>query len=606
MREIDKRLIERGIYDEDGARSIDFNSQEDESIRFGHSVDKGVVLTTDFVEKNLDKIEEINDYFLAYPDVFIDLITPKNSNFRLYFFQRIFMRATLRFRYHYATFTRAFSKSFLSVLSFYLRCIFLPGTKTFLCADVKSQGIRIAREKLFEIWSLFPMLEAELLSKNMSGADYLSLTFKNGSIFDVVGIANSTRGGRRHAGIIEEVATIDDGDLLNETVLPLMNVNRRTANGLVYEDEQHQTQNFITTAGFKSTFAYEKLIEILIMAVIMPDMAFVWGGDYRIPIMHGLLSKQFIRELRLAPTFKEQSFAREYLSIWTGSSPDSWLSYDKLTAYRKIVNAQRKAKKVGVNKETFYIISVDVARVVDQAQTVACVFEVLPREHFFVKKLVYIYVHTGDMHFASQAIAIKKLINNFEPYLVGIDGTGLGVGLLDFMVLDNIEPVTMEVFPPVGVLNDPEYRKKQPSGSPELIHVIKATEKFNSECHGNCFTQINSGRVRFLIKEQDAKSKLMATKVGQKMSIVQRVERLMPYEMTTKLFEEICNLRPKQGQDGLKLERINSRIPKDKFSAFEYGLWLIKDIEEKYYKKKRRKAASIAEFMMYTKARGTK
>ena len=79
----------------------------------------------------------------------------------------------------------------------------------------------------------------------------------------------------------------------------------------------------------------------------------------------------------------------------------------------------------------------------------------------------------------------------------------------------------------------------------------------------------------------------------------------MPYEMTTRLFDEMCNLRPKQGQDGLKLEKINSRIPKDKFSAFEYGLWLIKMIEEKYYKKRKKQKASIAQCIMFTSNKPT-
>lgn len=341
------------------------------------------------------------------------------------------------------------------------------------------------------------------------------------------------------------------------------------------------------------------------MSVIMPETAFVWGGDYRIPIMHGLLSKQYIREIRLSPTYKEQSFAREYLSIWTGGSSEAWVNYDKLTSYRKIVNVEKKAQKVVGNSDAFYIISVDVARITNQAQSVACIFKVIPKETYYIKKLVNIYVHSGDMHFASQAIAIKKLIKEYDPYQVIIDGNGLGVGLLDFMVIENFDPQTGEMYGPIGSFNDDELKKSQPKDCPQLIYVIKANEKLNAEIHGNCFTQLNSGRLRFLIKEQDAKIKLLATKAGQKMPLPEKVAKLMPYEMTTRLFDEMCNLRPKQGQDGLKLEKINSRIPKDKFSAFEYGLWLIKMIEEKYYKKRKKQKASIAQCIMFTSNKPT-
>jgi hypothetical protein len=39
---------------------------------------------------------------------------------------------------------------------------------------------------------------------------------------------------------------------------------------------------------------------------------------------------------------------------------------------------------------------------------------------------------------------------------------------------------------------------------------------------------------------------LLSTKKGQRMSSEQRIKRLMPHEMTTKLFEEMANLRLKK------------------------------------------------------------
>lgn len=167
--------------------------------REGIPVEKGVALTEHFLEKNYELIGQYAGLWIAYPDLFLDLITPVGSNFKLYFYQRVFMRVSIRFRYSFSTFTRAFSKSFLSILVMYLRCIFLPRSKLFICADVLRQAVKIAKEKLNEIWFFFPLLKRELLSDNMS-TDYVNLTFYNGSVLDVVGVATSTRGGRRHRG----------------------------------------------------------------------------------------------------------------------------------------------------------------------------------------------------------------------------------------------------------------------------------------------------------------------------------------------------------------------------------------------------------------------
>ena len=55
---------------------------------------------------------------------------------------------------------------------------------------------------------------------------------------------DTTRGGRRHGGLIDEIRD-HDGEVLNEVVLPLMNVSRKMVNGKLNPYEPHQTQFFI-------------------------------------------------------------------------------------------------------------------------------------------------------------------------------------------------------------------------------------------------------------------------------------------------------------------------------------------------------------------------
>lgn len=167
-------------------------------VNFDTPIDKNVTLTEEFVQENFDNVQKIMKYFLLYPDIFLDWITPKESNFKLFFYQRIFLRAAVRYRYFYATACRALSKSFLSILAGILKCIFLPGEKFFIVAPGKEQGAKISQEKISEIFSIWPMLEKEIVKYN-KGKDYTTLVFKNGSVFDVVGALDSQRGGRRNA-----------------------------------------------------------------------------------------------------------------------------------------------------------------------------------------------------------------------------------------------------------------------------------------------------------------------------------------------------------------------------------------------------------------------
>jgi hypothetical protein len=234
------------------------------------------------------------------------------------------------------------------------------------------------------------------------------------------------------------------------------------------------------------------------------------------------------------------------------------------------------------------------------AQSVVCVFKVLPRDTYYLKKLVNIKVLT-EMHFGDQALVIKRMIRSFNPKNIIIDGNGLGAGLLDFMIIPTLDPKMKEILPAIGSYNDEDLMKMQPRDCKKLIYVIKANQTLNSEIHAICFSELNSGKVRFLIKEREAKDKLLATKVGKKMRIEDRIIRLMPYEMTTRLHEEMANLKIKSGGSvqNIVLEQINTKMPKDKFSAFEYGLWLIKKTEDEEMRKKTRKRKyNIADFLM--------
>ena len=82
-------------------------------------------------------------------------------------------------------------------------------TKRFICAPNKNQSAQIAKEKIIEIYEHWPLLRREIVGGDISetpgnfGKDYVTLKFRNGSVFDVVGALDSQRGGRRHGQILK-------------------------------------------------------------------------------------------------------------------------------------------------------------------------------------------------------------------------------------------------------------------------------------------------------------------------------------------------------------------------------------------------------------------
>lgn len=553
------------------------------------------------VQAVLPIIRQYVAFWREYPDIFVEFLCGENPhNFHLFFYQRVFLRAAMRHRYTYATFPRAYSKSFLSVLVLMLRCILYPGSHLFVTTGGKEQAATIAKEKADELCSLIPGLNNELdlsRGKTKTGKDNIELIFKNGSVLDIMAAKASSRGRRATGGLIEEVILVDQ-TLLNEIIIPTMNVDRRLSDGSRHEEETiNKSQIYVTTAGWKNSFAYEKLLQILIHQIIFPTEAVVLGGSWRIPVMEKLLKKSFVQELKADGTYNDSSFAREYESEWSGDSENAFFSSEKIDRHRELLQPEYEYSGRSA-KTAYYVLGVDVGR--KGCTTEVCVFKVTPQAGGgSIKSLVNLFSFDEE-HFETQAINIKRLFYKYKARKVVIDGNGLGIGLVDYMVKSQIDPDSGNLLPDFGVENDEEnFYKKYKTYETELdaMYIIKANAPINTEAHTYVQTQLASGKIKMLIDESQAKAKLMTTKVGQNMDATKRAEYLLPFTYTTILKDQMLNLVEENEGVNIILKQSSRGIKKDKFSAFEYGLYYIKQEEDR---RKRRKRVSVADLMFYS------
>lgn len=566
-------------------------------------------------EERINEIKKpLRKYFAfwrMYPDLFVDFMQTGGKSvylndkgqrcyqndsgqevkltFSLFFYQRVFLRIGMRFKYVYAVFPRAYSKSFLSVLIMMIRCILYPGAHLFSAAGGKEQSSQILQEKTLDICNKIPAFKREIdwsRGATSMGKDHCKVIFKNNSDYENLAARESTRGLRKHSGLLEECVGIDQ-KMLQEILIPLMNVSRQCMDGTTHEEEVlNQSQLYITTAGYKNTYSYDKLIQTLVQMLTEPDKAFVMGGTWRIPVAIGLQPKNFINDLKKDSTFNEASFGREYESKWSGTVEDAFFDGEKFDRNR-ILQKPENEWSGRSSSQAYYILSVDVGR--KGCQSVICVFKVTPQpQGTSIKNLVNIYT-IEDGHFEDQAIKIKKLFYKYKARRVVIDGNGLGIGLLDYMIKSQVDG-SGDYYPPFGIYNDDEnfYKKFRTNDTEdEAIYIIKANAPINTEAYSTVQSQIESGKVKFLIEEKIAKNKLLGTKVGQAMSPEQRNEYLIPYKLTSILKEEMLNLREENEGINIILRQANKSVKKDKFSALCYGLYYIKQEEDNKRKKKR-------------------
>lgn len=211
------------------------------------------VIDEERLTSQLNNLRHLISFFREYPDLMIDFIKGPNCKFKFMTYQRILMRVFMRHRHTYCTLPRAAGKSFIAMLILFVKAVLYPGVHIFISTGGKEQAASITVAKILEICRLIPVLDNELdhtRGQTKTTKDDAKFIFKNGSIIDILVASERSRGQRRNAGLLEECILID-GDMLNDVLIPTMNVDRLLPDGTRDPKEIiNKNMNFITTAGW--------------------------------------------------------------------------------------------------------------------------------------------------------------------------------------------------------------------------------------------------------------------------------------------------------------------------------------------------------------------
>ena len=568
-------------------------------------------LTKKRVDEHFEEVGEYLNYFMVYPDYFVDLITPKSSHFALFFFQRMIMRCMARGNNSYMFFSRGTSKSFLADLDRYLHCMFIPRHNTTITAGTNKQAAEIAKQKIVDdLWVKFPLLANEMQKRKIAGklldaykmgADYVEFAFKNGSHLDL----GNVRGLRRESLIFEEIIE-QDAVKVNEVYIPLLNKPRTMANGLINPHEPQSQQIYITTAGYQGTFAYQKLIEILCMAILEPEHYFVLGGTYLIPLKLGLTAQKQIDEVRNSPSFSPASFAREYMSRWSDAPQGAAFSSSVVAALRqvKLIELKDKRSDVAVENNEFYVICADMAKD-GSAETAVGVARVVPKEHYFTYKFINLLTipSTDYMEIANE---FKKLVLTYDAKLLIYDANGIGAAMRDWLNKETRDKQGI-LYEGLGIINPPDNASKDLRKYPKektICYEIKSGGKTGEEIHFFFFSRMSTGAITFPIKLADALSLYSQNKSFTQMSIKRQKHFLQVYQTMDKAEMELRNLdivnTSDQLSNTLKIVRRDTSIQKDFFSMMEYMVYGVnKHFELDYYKKRRKMSKGIRQISFF-------
>jgi len=514
---------------------------------------------------------------------------------------------------------RGIGKTFLSAIFCVIRCILWPGTKIVVASGVRNQSINVLEKIILELKPNSKELAAEIDEKqtriNNTSAQ---IVFKNGSYIKVVTATDSSRGSRANVLLIDEFRLVSK-DIV-DTVLRKFLTQRRMPRYAElskrdrekeYDKERNLTM-YLSSAYWTDSWAYQKCKDTCQSMLDDHKRQFVCSLPYQLSLEEGLLDRELVEDELADPSFSDVTFSMEYCGLFFGSAEDAFFDFNSISKSRKIqypMLPDKMANKLGnsslvkimpkKNGEN-RILSADIALMASKKHnndaTAIHINCMIPtKSGRYVSNFVYTETSEG-LRTDEQALVIRKLFDEYSCDYLVIDGSGIGLGVVDLLMGDISDPVTGEIYPALSCCNNPEMAARcTVPGAEKVIWAIKANASQNSDMAFMLREGFRSGRVRLLNNEFDAEESLADIKGYNSLSPADKVQIQLPYINTTLLVNELINLQHEEIGGKIKIYE-KSGMRKDRYSSLAYNYYVAVQIENKLNKNK---AKSINDTHMF-------
>lgn len=452
-------------------------------------------------------------------------------------------------------------KTWDEVASLFIIAIRYPNIELSLTAQTKDNAAELLKDKAQELLRQYPLLNNEISGKIKFQKGDAEINFKNGAKIDVLANSQNSKGQRRKRINIEESALLN-AELFDDALKPIVEVSRYTCGklALINPEELNQQIHYFTTPGWRGSDEYNRNIQ-MIRNMINLKGEMVLGADWRLGSWYGRgSSKSQILEKK--KTMSPTAFAQNYGGKWTGSSDSALINVNRFLSSRVLTKAELKTS----NFADEYYIGVDVARSQNSNnnQSSICVGKVnrdIETNKIITVDIVNVLNVSNTINFTGQAIIIKKLKEAYNAKAVVVDGNGLGAGLVDELLKNNIDPVSQKKYSCWDTINTDN--KPENTNAEKCLYDLKA-QSAQTRIITNFIDMVDAGKIRLLEKREiNATYKDIETEV-------------VPFVQTDLLFEEVNNLKIKYLPSGaLTVEKVVSKLNKDRYSALVYLLWYI-------------------------------
>ena len=226
-------------------------------------------------------------------------------------------------------------------------------------------------------------------------------------------------------------------------------------------------------------------------------------------------------------------------------------------------------------------MSVDIATQGGNRHDASCfaVLQLIPYgKNQYLRNLIYLTTSEGG-HTFTQALKARRLFYDLDCDYIIVDSQGVGIGVFDNLVQEQVDDERNIVYPAWSCINDESMAERcKAIDAPKLIYSIKASLQFNSDCAVSLRDSIRQDKFRLLIHENEANEVLNSSKRFASLSIENQVLFQEPFYQTTALINEMVNLSFEVFNGKIRVMNPKT-VRKDRFSAVSYANLVANELE---------------------------
>lgn len=516
-------------------------------------------------------------------------------------FQQVLITFMFRLNNFMTIASRGMGKSMIVAAFLCAYCTLYPGVQVCIAAGQRGQSINVLLKIVEDFMPQSANLRNEILKVNTSPSEGY-IYWRNGSIIKVVTARDSARSARANIVIMDEFRMIDKGVV--DKVLRKFKAGLRRPN--FYNKEEYDDRDkakkekypkepnkeiYLSSAYYKYHWSWAKF-KAFFKSMIKGESYMVVGFPYQLPVYEGYYPEEQIREEMQEDDFDSIAWSMEMDSLFFGSSEKAFYSFDSVDKVRRIQRALYPRPYYDMLNDSKYkyepkkngeirILSMDIATQGGTKNDATCftMMQLIPTtNNQYIRSILFITTLDGG-HTFDQALEARRLFEDFDCDYIVVDTNGVGIGVYDNLVIEQVDDERNTVYPAWSCVNDEKMaeRCKDPEAE-KVIYSVKATAKFNSEAAVYLRDCIKRGKLRLLINEVDANDLLNRSKAFQNLIVDDQVLFQEPFYQTTAMINEMINLDYTMTDGKIKVVEA-SGMRKDRYSSISYANHVANELE---------------------------